>query len=548
VLKLFGGLMRRLPQDRFEVYAYALEAGSDAVTELLRRDLDAVRTEIGPLAVMAQSIRDDACDALVYVDIGMHPRTAALSAMRLAPFQAMLWGHPVTSGVDTMDAFFSSALMEPEDGERHYRERLLPLPGLGCWYDPGALPLQPAQAAADPSAPIRIVCAQNGLKLLPEQDAVFARVLAAVPEAELVLLCGLHAGIEANLLARMRPAFAAHGVDLDRRVRVVGHVDESTFLRELWQADLVLDALAWSGGVTAFETFWGDVPILTLPGAFMRGRHTFAMLRLMDLPELVAADVDDLVAKAVAPMQYIYTMIGVSKIVPPKRQIIKDISLSFLPGRQDRPAGPERRRQVDGAAHHGRRGHRLHRRGAPAARHQDRLPGTGAKLDPEQDRAPGSRRRGRDHEARRRELDEVYAAYAEEGADFDKLAQGTGAPGGILAAGDAHALEQQLEVAADALRLPPWDAIIGKLSGGEKRRVALCRLLLSRSPTCCCSTNPPTISMPNRWNGWNSSSRASRAPWSPSPMTATSSTTPPSGSSNSTAAAAFRGRATTPTG
>lgn len=300
VLKLFGGLMRRLPQDRFEVYAYALESGCDAVTEQLRHELDVVRTEIAPLATMAQRIRDDACDALVYIDIGMHPRTAALSAMRLAPFQAMLWGHPVTSGVDTMDAFVSSALMEPEDGERHYRERLVPLPGLGCWYDPDTLPLQPAQAAADPSAPIRIVCAQNGLKLLPEQDAVFARILAAAPDAELVLLCGLHAGIEANLLARMRPAFAAHGVDLDRRVRVVGHVDESTFLRELWQADLVLDALSWSGGVTAFETFWGDVPILTLPGLFMRGRHTFAMLRLMDLPELIAADVDDLVAKAVA--------------------------------------------------------------------------------------------------------------------------------------------------------------------------------------------------------------------------------------------------------
>ncbi|HWT15799.1 MAG TPA: hypothetical protein VN581_08455 [Patescibacteria group bacterium] len=300
VLKLFGGLMRRLPRDRFEVHAYALEAGSDAVTERLRGELAVVRTDIGPLASMAQRIRDDDCDALVYIDVGMHPRTAALSALRLAPFQAMLWGHPVTSGVDTVDAFISSALMEPAEGANHYTETLMSLPGLGCWYDPTSLPQPSATTPREGDAPLRIVCAQNGLKLLPEQDAVFARILAALPDAEMVLLCGLQSGIEANLLRRMRPVFEAHGVDLDRRVRVVGLVDEATFLRELWQADLVLDALSWSGGVTALETFWGDVPILTLPGAFMRGRHTAAMLQLMALPELIAADVEDFVARAIA--------------------------------------------------------------------------------------------------------------------------------------------------------------------------------------------------------------------------------------------------------
>jgi energy-dependent translational throttle protein EttA len=78
------------------------------------------------------------------------------------------------------------------------------------------------------------------------------------------------------------------------------------------------------------------------------------------------------------------------------------------------------------------------------------------------------------------ELDKVYAAYAEPDADFDKLAAEQQRLEAILAAGDAHTLENQLEVAADALRLPPWDAVIGKLSGGEKRRVALCRLLLQK--------------------------------------------------------------------
>jgi len=302
VLKLFGGLMRGLPRDRFEVHAYALEAGVDAVTEQLRREFDLVRTDLADLGTMARRIRDDACDALVYLDIGMHPRTVALSALRLAPFQAMLWGHPVTSGVDTIDAFISSELMEPADAQAHYSETLLTLPGLGCWFDPQTRSPTPPRPQDDPDR-VRLCCAQNGLKLLPEQDSVFARILAAAPEADLTLLCGLQAGIEQDLVARMRPVFLAHGVDFARRVRVVGHIDEAGFQQELEWADLVLDSLHWSGGVTALETFSGDTPILTLPGAFMRGRHTFAMLQLLELPELIAHDVDDYVARAVALAQ-----------------------------------------------------------------------------------------------------------------------------------------------------------------------------------------------------------------------------------------------------
>lgn len=298
VLKLFAGLMTRLPRDRFEVYAYALESGSDATTERLRAQVDVVRTEIASMTAMAERIRDDACDALVYLDIGMHPRSVAMAALRLAPFQAMLWGHPVTSGLATVDAYISSDAMEPVRAATHYREALLPLPGLGCWYDPTQLQAQPRARAPRDGDRVRLVCAQSGQKLLPEQDAVFARILAGDARSDLVLLTGLPAGIEFELVARMRPAFDAHGIDFDTRVRVVGQVDEPRFLAELWDADLVLDTLGWSGGVTALETFWGDVPVLAVAGEFMRSRHTAAMLRAMDLPELVADDADDFVARA----------------------------------------------------------------------------------------------------------------------------------------------------------------------------------------------------------------------------------------------------------
>ncbi|MEO8999595.1 MAG: energy-dependent translational throttle protein EttA [Rhodanobacter sp.] len=179
-------------------------------------------------------------------------------------------------------------------------------------------------------------------------------------------------------------------------------------------------------------------------------------------------------------MQYIYTMNGVSKIVPPKRQIIKDISLSFFPGAKIGLLG------VNGAGKSTvlkiMAGVDTDFQGEARAQ-----PGTKIgylaqepQLDPEKTVREAVEEGVSEILDAQKRLEEVYSEYAVEGADFDKLAIEQQKLENLLAANDAHALERQLEVAADALRLPPWDAKIGPLSGGEKRRVALCRLLLSK--------------------------------------------------------------------
>ena len=178
--------------------------------------------------------------------------------------------------------------------------------------------------------------------------------------------------------------------------------------------------------------------------------------------------------------QYIFTMNGVSKTVPPKRQIIKDISLSFFPGAKIGLLG------VNGAGKSTvlriMAGVDTDFQGEARAQ-----PGTKVGyLAQEPDLNPEKTVREVVEEGvaeildAQKRLEEVYAAYAEDGADFDALAKEQEKLENLLAANDAHALERQLEVAADALRLPAWDAKVGPLSGGEKRRVALCRLLLSK--------------------------------------------------------------------
>ena len=178
--------------------------------------------------------------------------------------------------------------------------------------------------------------------------------------------------------------------------------------------------------------------------------------------------------------QFVFTMNRVGKIVPPKRQILKDISLSFFPGAKIGVLG------LNGS---GKSSLLRIMAGEDTDIIGEARPMPNLKigympqepvLDPEQTvREAVESGLGEVFEARAR-LDAVYAAYADPDADFDALAEEQAQLEAIIAASDGTQLDQQLEMAADALRLPPWDAKIGILSGGEKRRVALCRLLISR--------------------------------------------------------------------
>ncbi|OOY34264.1 energy-dependent translational throttle protein EttA [Solemya velum gill symbiont] len=178
--------------------------------------------------------------------------------------------------------------------------------------------------------------------------------------------------------------------------------------------------------------------------------------------------------------QYIYTMNRVSKIVPPKRVILRDISLSFFPGAKIGVLG------LNGS---GKSTLLRIMAGLDTEIEGEARPQAGInvgylpqepQLDPDKDvrgnieMALGNVKDAMD------ELEKVYAAYAEPDADFDALAKKQAELENIVQAADGHGMDRQMEIAADALRLPPWDADVTKLSGGEKRRVALCKLLLSK--------------------------------------------------------------------
>lgn len=178
--------------------------------------------------------------------------------------------------------------------------------------------------------------------------------------------------------------------------------------------------------------------------------------------------------------QYVFTMNRVGKIVPPKRHILKDISLSFFPGAKIGVLGLNGSgkstllkimagvdREIEGEA-------------TPMPNLSIGYLPQEPQIDPSMTVRQAVEEGLGEVMAARKDLEAVYAAYAEPDADFDQLAAEQARLEAIISASDGHSAELQMEVAADALRLPEWDAVIGNLSGGEKRRVALCRLLISK--------------------------------------------------------------------
>ncbi len=292
--RYFKSWITDLDRTRFEVFVYHLFPGMDQVAQAIADRADCFREYGGSRArpsVVAPAIRDDALDVLVYPELGMDACSFALAALRLAPRQYAGWGHPVTTGHPTIDAFISSEEMEAEGAEAHYSETLVTLPGIGTRYDKLVVPGDASRERFTlPADRPLLLCPQSLWKIHPENDALFAEVLVANPRALLVLFAGRHPTIITAFTRRLGAVFDRHGLAIGKCVRVLPQVGHDDYLRINLSCDAMLDTLHWSGGNTSIDALACGLPIVTLPGAYMRGRQSAGMLRLLGVPELIARD------------------------------------------------------------------------------------------------------------------------------------------------------------------------------------------------------------------------------------------------------------------
>jgi CRISPR-associated protein Csy1 len=300
--RYFRSWITDLDRERFEVFVYHLYPGMDEVARAVAQRADRLRCFAGMRSrpsIVAPAIRADELDVLVYPELGMDACSFALAALRLAPRQYAGWGHPVTTGHATIDAFLTSRAMEPEGAEAHYTEALVKLPGIGTRYQRLNVPRDASRARFGlPEERALLLCPQSLWKIHPDNDALFAELLAANPRTMLVLFEGRHAAVATQFLRRLERVFAEHGLALRERVRVLPHMEHDDYLRVNVVCDAMLDTMHWSGGNTSLDALACALPIVTLPGRFMRGRQSAGMLGLLGVPELIAHDRPEYLALA----------------------------------------------------------------------------------------------------------------------------------------------------------------------------------------------------------------------------------------------------------
>ncbi len=291
-----------IDRDRFQLHAYYTGGGEDAETARARALADRFVTDGGSVEGWARRIRADRLHVLLIPEIGMDPQVLQLAALRLAPVQATSWGHPQTSGMPTIDDFLSSALMEPPDGDTHYTERLVRLPGLSCRPVPVAVaPAAIARAEIGVEADDTLFwCCQSLYKYLPAHDDVFPRIAQGLPSARFLFLGYAHGDrVDQAFRARIGAGFAAYGLDAGRHCRFLGTQPADRFAGLTRLADIFLDSIGWSGCNSTIEALGFDLPVVTWPGVTMRARHSAAILRLIGVEETVAGSKDEYVDLAV---------------------------------------------------------------------------------------------------------------------------------------------------------------------------------------------------------------------------------------------------------
>ncbi|HVZ54347.1 MAG TPA: tetratricopeptide repeat protein [Pseudolabrys sp.] len=290
------GWLGQIDRARFKIFGYHLGTRRDSETDVAAAMCDRFVHRVHDVDGWRREILSDAPHVLIYPGLLMDNFSLQLAAQRLAPVQLNSWGHPETSGLPALDYFLSSDLMEAPEADSHYTEKLVRLPNLSFYYEP---------VAAEPVAVTRAEfglredatvfwSAQSLYKYLPQYDYAFAEIARRAGNCQFVFL--RHYGgprITELMQERLERAFAAVGLKAADYCVFLPRLSQGKFIAAAGLSDLFLDSLGWSGCNSAIESLEHNTPIVTWPGPMMRGRHSAAILRMMDVTETIAGSVAD---------------------------------------------------------------------------------------------------------------------------------------------------------------------------------------------------------------------------------------------------------------
>lgn len=285
----YASLLTALAQAEFEIVLLAVPGMKhDEVTAQLRQTADYFQALPHHLPESRRLIAHFDLDVLLYTDIGMEPFTYFLAFTRLAPIQAVLAGHPVTTGIPTMDYFISHEITELPEAQEHYSEQLVRLPGFPVSYPRPVLPVT-YKSRAELGLPAErhiYLCPMTLFKIHPDFDATIAQILTLDPLGEVMFFRYRETNLHVLLQERFSHTLAA----FMERIQFLPWAAGEDFFSVLYQADVVLDSFPFGGGSTHFLSLATGTPLITWPGTYLRGRSGAAILNELGLNELIAKD------------------------------------------------------------------------------------------------------------------------------------------------------------------------------------------------------------------------------------------------------------------
>ncbi|MDP6680953.1 MAG: tetratricopeptide repeat protein, partial [Pelagibacteraceae bacterium] len=298
VSKMYKNLIQKLDQKFFKRFVYYADNKFDHITNEIKQDADHFfsHTDVDQLI---NQISKDNLDVLLYLDIGMSPRIQILSSLRLAPIQCNTYGHPVTSGFKNIDYYFSSELMESQNSQKHYSEKLISLPGIGINYDSPNLSIIKKPNILNKSNATIFLNLQSLFKLLPQDDHIYLDILKKHSNCCFWFLQGEKNSITSIFKERISKLFQKEGRAFEKYSYFHPRCGSEEFLGLIEESDIILDSFNWSGGNTSLEAISLNKPIVTCPSGFMRGRYTYAILKILDIEETIASSKKEYIEIAV---------------------------------------------------------------------------------------------------------------------------------------------------------------------------------------------------------------------------------------------------------
>jgi predicted O-linked N-acetylglucosamine transferase (SPINDLY family) len=296
---ILRGLIGQLDPQQFEVYLYHTGAAVDAETDWARSQVARFVQGPQPLKLWVAQIVEAQPDAIFYPELGMDPNSRTLAALRLAPLQIAGWGHPITTGLPSIDWFVSAELLESAQAQEHYREKLIRLPGTGVYTESRPQQSEHWGGPERRAGVVRFALCQQPLKFDPGDDQLLACVAKSAGNAEFWLATPDNMPWTAmKLRDRLSAAFRAEGLDPQARLHVTGWLPRARFISFLHEMDIYLDCPAFSGYTTAWQALHCGLPIVTLEGPYLRQRLAAGLLRQIEATEGIAQSREEYLATA----------------------------------------------------------------------------------------------------------------------------------------------------------------------------------------------------------------------------------------------------------